>query len=71
MLVYILNKEELTSFTLPSIISGSYWIKDSNEKNLINISEENGKWKAYSNKNVRILANKEALREVVLNEYQL
>lgn len=70
MLVYILNKEELTSFTLPSIISGSYWIKDSNEKNLINISEENGKWKAYSNKNVRILANKEALREVVLNEYQ-
>ena len=40
MLVYILNKEELTSFTLPSIISGSYWIKDSNEKNLINISEE-------------------------------
>ena len=44
MLVYILNKEKLTSFTLPSIISGSYWIKDSNEKNLINISEENGKW---------------------------
>lgn len=70
MLVYILNKEKLTSFTLPSIISGSYWIKDSNEKNLINISEENGKWKAYSNKNVRILANKETLREVVLNEYQ-
>ena len=70
MLVYILNKEKLTSFTLPSIISGSYWIKDSNEKNLINISEENGKWKAYSNKNVRILANKETLKEVVLNEYQ-
>lgn len=70
MLVYILNKEKLTSFTLPSIISGSYWIKDSNEKNLINISEENGKWKVYSNKNVRILANKESLKEVVLNEYQ-
>lgn len=74
MLVYALNKEKLISFTLPSIVSGSYWIKDkdkyNNEINLINISEENGKWKAYSNKNVKILANKEILKEVVLNEYQ-
>ena len=73
MLVYVLNQEKLISFTLPSTVSGSYWVKDkdkyNNEINLINISEDNGKWKAYSNKNVRILANKEVLREVELSEY--
>ena len=74
MLVYVLNKEKLISFTLPSTVSGSYWVKDkdkyNNEINLINISEDSGKWKAYSNKNVKILANKEVLREVELSEYQ-
>jgi len=73
MLVYVINKQKLISFTLPSKIYGNYWIKDTeeaNEKNIINISEYDGKWAAFSNKNVKIIINNEPVRSVLLEEYQ-
>ena len=33
MLVYVLNQEKLISFTLPSTVSGSYWVKDKDKYN--------------------------------------
>ena len=33
MLVYVLNQEKLISFTLPSTVSGSYWVKDKDKSN--------------------------------------
>ncbi len=74
MLVYIINKGKLTSFTLPSKIYGSYFIKDEdefgNERDLINIKEENGRWVAYSNKTVKVLLNNEVVRSAPLINYQ-
>ncbi len=73
MLVYVISKQKLISFTLPSKIYGNYWIKDTletEEKNIINISEYNGKWAAFSNKNVKIIVNNEPVRSVLLEEYQ-
>ena len=59
MLVYVVKKTGLISLTLPSKISGSYWIKDYKDngdiRELINIKEQNGKWIASSNKKVSIV----------------
>lgn len=74
MLVYVISKQKRISFTLPSKIYGNYWIKDiddnNEEKSIINISEYNGKWAAFSNKNVKIIVNNEIVRSVNLEEYQ-
>ncbi len=74
MLVYVISKQKLINFTLPSKIYGNYWIRDlddnGEEKNIINISEYNGKWAAFSNKSVKIIINNEAVRSAILEEYQ-
>ena len=74
MLVYVISKQKQISFTLPSKIYGNYWIQDidenNNEKNIINISENNGQWVAYSNKTVKIMINDEIVRSAVLEDYQ-
>ncbi len=74
MIVYVIDKQKLISYTLPSRISGSYWIMDvdeyNQEKNIINIAEESGKWVAYSNKNVGIIINDQAIDKVILEEHK-
>ena len=70
MLVYVISKQKLINFTLPSKIYGNYWIRDlddnGEEKNIINISEYNGKWAAFSNKSVKIIINNEAVRSAII-----
>ena len=70
MFVYIISKQKLISFTLPSKVSGSYFIKDGS-KNIINIQESNGKWLATSNKYFKIVSNdNKELKDAYLNNYQ-
>ena len=70
MFVYIISKQKLISFTLPSKINGSYFIKDES-KNIINISESNGKWLATSNRNYKIMSNDDKeLKSAYLANYQ-
>ena len=49
MIVRLIKKSKIYNFTLPAEIAGNYWIKDNdylgNERNLINVEEENGQWK--------------------------
>ena len=73
MIVYIIDENKLISLTLPQKVYGSYWISDINddnqEKRIINIQEENGKWIVYSNKNVSIINNNQPINKVVLEAY--
>ena len=73
MIVYVIDKSRLISFTLPQKIYGSYWITDINdeneEKKIINIQEEDGKWVAYSNKSVSIINNNQSIAKTVLEAY--
>lgn len=74
MLVYVIHKQGLYSKTLPSKIYGSYQISDFDENNkermLINISAQEGRWVAFSNKNVKIVKNQEVVRSAFLEAYQ-
>ncbi|MDD5827095.1 MAG: FHA domain-containing protein, partial [Bacilli bacterium] len=74
MIIYVIHQQQLFSMTLPLNISGSYTLTDidnnNKERNLINISEQNGKWVAVSNKHVKIWHDKKALDSIVLESYQ-
>lgn len=73
MIVYVIDKSRLISFTLPQRIYGSYWITDidddNQEKKIINIQEEDGKWVAYSNKSVNIINNNQSINKIILEPY--
>ena len=73
MIVYVIDKSRLISFTLPQRIYGSYWITDidddNQEKKIINIQEEDGKWVAYSNKSVNIIDNNQSINKIILEPY--
>ena len=49
VIVRLIKKTKIYNFTLPTKIAGNYWITDNdylgNTRNLINVEEENGKWK--------------------------
>ena len=74
MIIYVIHHQQLFSMTLPLKISGSYTLTDidnnNKERNLINISEQNGKWVAFSNKHVKIWHDKKAIDSIVLENYQ-
>lgn len=60
MIVTLLNKESITSITLPEKIRGQYWITDpkaGTQKKLISIEGINGEWILKSNKDVKVLDN--------------
>lgn len=74
MIIYVIHAHRLFSLTLPLKVSGSYTLNDIDETNkvrmLVNISEENGKWVAYSNKHVKIWQEKKVMESVILENYQ-
>ena len=73
MIIYVIHQQQLFSMTLPLKISGSYTLTDidnsNKERNLVNISEQNGKWVAFSNKHVKIWQDKKQLGSVILQNY--
>ena len=52
MIVRLIKKKKIYSFSLPEKVSGNYWITDNdyygNTRNLINVEEANGEWKIKS-----------------------
>lgn len=74
MLIYIIKKNKLETFTLPQKVIGSYWLKDTKsngkERELINIKEVNGQWIAKSNRKAYIAINGKKYDSVYLKEYQ-
>ncbi len=57
MKIVVESGKNLIKTSLPENIAGNYWIIDSNYKNLLNVSGENGKWIIKSNADIKISNN--------------
>ena len=73
MLITILKKNKLNTFTLPENVNGTYWISDfENGKkiNLLNVEAKNGQWELISNQDVYIVDDKGVMiPSVILTDY--
>ena len=68
-------KKKIYNFTLPTEISGNYWITDTdylgNSRNLINVEEENGNWKIKSDFETKIMSGNKVIDSAILKDYSL
>ena len=75
MIVRLIKKRKIYNFTLPTKISGNYWITDNdylgNVRNLINVEEDNGKWKIKSDFETKIMSGEEEVESAYLSDYAL
>lgn len=74
MQLLLIKKDKIDTIKLPSNVFGSYWIVDKNnskkDTNLINVIEENGKWKIVSNEENKIIeSNGTVVDNAILTEY--
>lgn len=72
MKVYLLHKNKIFSYSLPSAVNGSYFLNDfiSGEKvDLIKIEAVDNKWVAYSNDDIKIKVNDSIVDSVELKSY--
>ena len=75
MIVRLIKKSKIYNFTLPTKVSGNYWITDNdylgNTRNLINVEEENGYWKIKSDFETKIMNGDQEIESAILQEYSL
>ncbi len=75
MIVRLIKKKKIFNFVLPTKISGNYWITDNdylgNTRNLINVEEDNGKWKIKSDFETKIMSGENEVESAILREYGL
>ena len=75
MIVRLIKKRKIYNFTLPTVVSGNYWITDNdylgNVRNLINVEEENGKWKIKSDFETKIMSGENEIESAYLSDYGL
>ena len=75
MIVRLIKKSKIYNFTLPTKVSGNYWITDNdylgNVRNLINVEEENGQWKIKSDFETKIMNGDHEIDSAILQEYSL
>ena len=55
MRIILQDKNELLIVELPKEINGNYWVKDTNQQNLVNIVGKNNKWIISGNEEFKIL----------------
>ena len=75
MIVRLIKKTKIYNFTLPTKVSGNYWITDNdylgNVRNLINVEEYNGHWKIKSDFETKIMQGTKEVESAILKEYSL
>ena len=75
VIVRLIKKRQIYNFTLPTEISGNYWITDTdylgNQRNLINVEEYHGHWKIKSDFETKIMNGDEELKSAILEDYHL
>jgi len=75
VIVRLIKKKKIYNFTLPTKISGNYWITDNdylgNVRNLINVEEDNGKWKIKSDFETKIMSGEMEVESAYLKDYSL
>ena len=75
MIVRLIKKTKIYNFTLPTKVSGNYWITDNdylgNVRNLINVEEYNGQWKIKSDFETKIMSGDKEVESAILKDYSL
>ncbi|MBR3146048.1 MAG: type VII secretion protein EssC [Bacilli bacterium] len=75
MIVRLIKKKKIYNFSLPSEVSGNYWITDNdyfgNVRNLINVEEYNGEWKIKSDFETKIMSGDQEVESAILKDYSL
>ena len=75
MIVRLIKKSKIINFNLPNIIAGNYWITDNdylgNSRNLINVEENEGRWKIKSDFETKIMAGSREIESAYLSEYSM
>lgn len=75
LIVRLIKKSKIYNFTLPTTISGNYWITDNdylgNVRNLINVEESDGKWKIKSDFETKIMIGEKEVESAFLKDYSL
>ena len=75
MIVRLIKKTKIYNFTLPTKVSGNYWITDAdnlgNTRNLINVEEFEGKWKIKSDFETKIMSGDREVSSAILSDYSL
>lgn len=75
MIIRLIKRTKIYNFSLPSKVSGNYWITDDdhlgNNRNLINVEAEDGKWKIKSDFETKIMSGNQELESAYLKEYNL
>ena len=75
MIVRLIKKRKIYNFVLPNQISGNYWITDNdylgNVRNLINVEEDNGRWKIKSDFETKIMNGNQEIESAYLSENAL
>ena len=73
MIVRLIKKRKIYNFTLPTEVSGNYWITDNdylgNARNLINVEEYKGKWKIKSDFETKIMSGSMEVESAILKDY--
>ena len=72
MIVRLIKKTKMYNFFLPTKVAGNYWLTDDdrvdNNKNLINIEAEDGKWKIKSDFETKIMSGSREIESAYLEE---
>ncbi len=75
MIVRLIKKSKIYNFTLPTKVSGNYWITDNdylgNVRNLINVEEYKGQWKIKSDFETKIMSGDKEIESAILKNYSL
>ena len=75
MIVRLIKKKKIYNFSLPTKISGNYWITDNdyfgNTRNLINVEEYNGEWKIKSDFETKIMIGEREVESAILKDYAM
>ena len=75
LIVRLIKKTQIYNFSLPTEVSGNYWITDNdklgNIRNLINVQESDGRWKIKSNFETKILLGDKEVESAYLKEHSV
>lgn len=75
MIIRLIKRTKIYNFSLPSKVSGNYWITDDdhlgNVRNLINVEAEDGMWKIKSDFETKIMSGNEEIESAYLKDYNL
>lgn len=66
MNLYLFDEKEMILFTLPDKIIGNFWLKDSDDKNIVNITAKNNDWIISGGNNSKIFVGNNYFDESIL-----